>query len=59
MIKDRTEREKQEDLQKWAHGWKGRQKAHRKAFKPVHEEFSSLIGSMRRDPSWRRRFGDE
>ncbi|PVH93923.1 hypothetical protein DM02DRAFT_618961, partial [Periconia macrospinosa] len=54
-----TEREKQEDLQKWARGWKGRQKAHRKAFKPVHEEFLRLIGSMRQDSAWRRRLGDE
>ncbi|KAF1815078.1 hypothetical protein P152DRAFT_456115 [Eremomyces bilateralis CBS 781.70] len=59
MIKVRTEREKQAELDKWVRGWKPRQINHRKAFKDIHVEFWRLIGGMRHDPTWRCRFGDE
>ncbi|KAF1812722.1 hypothetical protein P152DRAFT_458538, partial [Eremomyces bilateralis CBS 781.70] len=58
MIKERTAREKQAELDKWVRGWKTRQINHRKAFKDIHVEISRLIGSMRLDPIWRCRFGD-
>ncbi|KAF1814274.1 hypothetical protein P152DRAFT_456509 [Eremomyces bilateralis CBS 781.70] len=59
MIKVRTEREKQAELDKWVRGWKTRQINHRKAFKDIHVEFWRLIGGMMHDPTWRCRFGDE